>query len=308
VSGERSRRSVEWPTVVLVAVFFAAWCALLLGHAHIAWPVQFIALVYLGGLWMSLGHELLHGHPTPWNWVNSAVGCMPLAFWLPFPRYKTLHVRHHLSDLTDPIDDPESFYVLPEVWQQSGPLQRRWMLFLRTAVGRFTVGVPRGILRFWRRELGLLGDQRILVQWVLHLLAASLFGWWLFAVVGMNPWVYVFSFCLGGSACTQLRAFVEHNAVATGTRSAVVKAGPVLSLLFLNNNLHHTHHTEPDVAWYRIPERHRALGSDEIAAAGAGLYRGGYLEVVRRYFVRPFGLPEHPLSPGAQPHGARSVA
>ena len=307
MSGERSRRSVEWPTVALVAVFVAVWFAVVLGHAHIAWPLQFAALVYLGGVWMSLGHELLHGHPTRWNWVNSAVGCLPLSLWLPFPRYKTLHVRHHHSDLTDPIDDPESFYVVPEVWQRSGPMRRRWMLFLRTAAGRFTVGVPRGILRFWLREALLLGERRILLQWVFHLAASVGLCWWLFAVVGTNPWVYVFAFCLGGSACTHLRSFVEHNAVASGTRSAVVKAGPVLSLLFLNNNLHHTHHTEPDVAWYRIPERHRALGSDAIAAAGAGFY-GGYAEVLRRYLVRPFGQPDHPLSSGARPQGSSGIA
>jgi fatty acid desaturase len=117
--------------------------------------------------------------------------------------------------------------------------------------------------------------------------------------------MYVLAFCLGGSACTHLRSFVEHNAVAVGTRSAVVKAGPVMSLLFLNNNLHHTHHAEPDVAWYRIPERHRELGSDAIAAAGAGLYTGGYLEVVRRHLVHPYGQPEHPLSPGARSAGSR---
>jgi fatty acid desaturase len=303
VSGEQGRRAVEWPTVALLAVFFAAWFAVLL--TGLPWPLQFVLLVYLGGLWMSLGHELLHGHPTPWNWLNTAVGFLPLSLWVPFHRYKTLHVEHHFSDLTDPVDDPESFYVTPEEWQRAGAVRRRWILFLRTAPGRLTVGVPRSIVRFWWSEVRLMGDPRILVQWAAHIAAAVAFGWWLFGVLGVNPLVYVMAFCLGGSACTHLRSFVEHNAVASGTRSAVVKAGPVMSLLFLNNNLHHTHHAEPEVAWYRIPERHRALGSDAIAAAGAGLYPGGYLEVVRRHFVRPFSQPDHPLSPGARPAGNR---
>ena len=290
-------KSTEWPTVLLLACFFAAWLGVVLAHRHVPWPLQVAALVYLGGLWMSLGHELLHGHPTRWNWVNTGIGWLPLALWLPFGRYKTLHVQHHRSDLTHPVDDPESFYLLPETWQQASPLRRRWHVFLRTMAGRFTFGIPRGILRFWWSEVRGIGRPGVARQWMVHLVLVAAFGWLLFGVSGMNPWVYVFGFCLGGAACTNLRSFAEHNAVATGTRSAVVKAGPVMSLLFLNNNLHHTHHADPDLAWYRIPARHRELGSDEVAAAGAGLYEGGYLQLARTYMFRPFGRPEHPLSP-----------
>jgi fatty acid desaturase len=288
--------AIEWPTVALLAVFFAAFLGIVLGHQHVPWPVQLAALVYLGGLWMSLGHELLHGHPTPWNWVNTSIGFIPLSFWVPFARYKTLHVKHHRADLTDPVDDPESFYVTPATWAAAGRFRRRWMMLLRTLAGRLSFGVPRGIVRYWWKDLHEMGSPRVAGAWALHLAASVAYGWWLFGVVGMNPWVYVFGFVLGGSACTGLRSFLEHNAVAEGTRSAVVKAGPVLALLFLNNNLHHTHHAEPALAWYRIPARHRELGSDALAAAGAGLYPGGYLEVARRYLFRPFGAPPHPLS------------
>ena len=294
--------------MVLLAAFFAAWLAVVLGHRQIPWPLQIVALVFLGGLWMSLGHELLHGHPTRWTAVNTMIGFIPLSLWLPFARYKRSHIKHHLSDLTDPKDDPESFYVPPLTWQQASPLRRRYVLFLRTSPGRLTVGVPRGILRFWWREARLLRNGGTLGAWLAHLLAAGALGWWLFAVVGVSPAVYVLGFCLGGAACTQLRSFVEHAAVAEGTRSAVVKAGPLMSLLFLNNNLHHTHHAAPDLAWYRIPALHRSLGADDLAAAGAGLYPGGYVEVVRTYFVRPFCQPDHPLSPGARPYGARGIA
>jgi len=104
-----------------------------------------------------------------------------------------------------------------------------------------------------------------------------------------------------------LRSFVEHCAVAEGTRSAVVKAGPVMSLLFLNNNLHHTHHAQPSTPWYQLPALHRTLDSDDLASQGAGLYRRGYVEVARRNFLRPFCQPDHPLSPGARPFGARGL-
>ena len=111
-----------------------------------------------------------------------------------------------------------------------------------------------------------------------------------------------------GQSFTLLRSFVEHCAVAEGTRSAVVKAGPVMSLMYLNNNLHHTHHAEPSTPWYALPSvAPRSMEADEIAAEGAGLYRHGYLEVARRNFARPFCQPDHPLSPGARPFGARGL-
>lgn len=302
------RRSVEWPTVVLLVLFLAAWLAVVLLHDSIPWPLQMIMLVPLGGLWMSLGHELLHGHPTRWSWVNTTIGSIPLSLWLPFGRYKALHTKHHTSDLTSPEDDPESFYVPPPSWHQASPWRRRYFLFLRTIPGRLTVGVLRGLLRFWRREIRLLADGGIGVPWALHLAACAVLGWWLFGIVGFSPLVYVLGFCLGGASCTQLRSFVEHAAVAQGTRSAVVKASPPIALLYLNNNLHHTHHAVPQLAWYKIPALHREMGSDAAAEQGAGLYAGGYLEVVRTYFFKPFCQPDHPLSPGARPHGSRGIS
>jgi fatty acid desaturase len=308
VSQEKSRRTVEWPTVALLIGFFAAWGAVVGWHRHIPWPVQFVVLVYLGGLWLSIGHELLHGHPTRWNWLNTAVGFVPLSLWIPFTRYRSSHIKHHRSDLTDPFDDPESNYVDPLVWQHAGQMHRRYILFLRTSPGRFTIGVPRSVLRFWRRDLrAMRTDGTVRLQWTVHLAGVALLCWWLFVIVGESVWVYLFAFVLGGVACSNLRSFVEHCAVPTGTRSAVVLAGPVMSLLFLNINLHHTHHALPDVEWYRIPAEHRAMGSDDIAAHGAGFYKN-YVQVLRTYFTTPFCQPDHPDSPGARPFGARGIA
>jgi fatty acid desaturase len=306
VSEGRTRQTIEWPTVLVYVAFTAAWLAIVLGHDHIVWPLQLLALVYLGGLSLSLGHEMLHGHPTRWNWVNTSVGYVPFSLWLPFGRYKASHVSHHRSDLTDPFDDPESTYITPSTWQGASPMRRRWLVFLRTTPGRFTIGVPRTVFRFWIKDLRHMGDPRVRGPWLIHVGLAVPFCWWLFWVVGMNPWVYLLGFVLGGVACSSMRSFVEHCAVPDGTRSAVVKAGPVLSLLFLNINLHHTHHTEPDVEWYRIPALHRAMGSDEIAEQGAGLY-GSYFEVLRTYFFTPFCQPDHPRSVGARPYGSRGI-
>ena len=63
----------------------------------------------------SLQHEIAHGHPTRWPRFNRLLAIVPLSLWLPYARYQQMHLAHHHDDrLTDPIDDPESFYLTPE--------------------------------------------------------------------------------------------------------------------------------------------------------------------------------------------------
>jgi fatty acid desaturase len=288
--------------------FYGAWLAVVLEHRAIPWPASLAALALLGGFYMSLQHEALHGHPTPWRGVNTALAFAPFSFWLPYLAYRSTHMVHHHTDLTDPDIDPESFYLRPRDWSSAGVIERSYVLATRTMVGRLTLGSFDSIGRYLWHELHLSRIERSVARrWAAHLVAAVLLGWWLFAVVGIPAWEYLLGFVIMGQSLTLLRSFVEHCAVPEGTRSAVVKAGPFMSLLYLNNNLHHTHHAEPSTPWYQLPALHRALGSDELAAQGAGLYRHGYLEVARRNFVRPFCQPDHPLSPGARPFGARGM-
>jgi fatty acid desaturase len=175
-------------------------------------------------------------------------------------------------------------------------------------VGRLSAGSVHSIGQYLLNECrNVRSDRRARRRWTAHLAAVVALGWWLFVIVGVPVWEYLLGFVLLGQSFTLLRSFVEHCAVAEGTRSAVVKAGPVMSLLYLNNNLHHTHHAQPSVPWYQLPALHRQLEGDVVAAQGAGLYRHGYVDVARRNLVRPFCQPDHPLSPGARPFGARGL-
>ena len=299
---------IEWTTLALFGAFYALWLAVVLGHRSLPWPAALAALALLGGFYMSLQHEALHGHPTGWRGVNTALAFAPLSFWLPYLGYRSTHMVHHHTDLTDPEFDPESFYLNPGEWAAAGLAKRTYILASRTMVGRLTLGVGHSIVRYLMHEVrSIRSDRQAGRRWAGHVVAVLVLGWWLFGVVGVPVWEYLVGFVFMGQSLTLLRSFVEHCAVPEGTRSAVVRAGPLMSLLFLNNNLHHTHHAEPSTPWYALPALHRALGSDEIAAQGAGLYRRGYLEVARRNFVRPFCQPDHPLSPGARPFGARGL-
>ena len=108
---------------------------------------------------------------------------------------------------------------------------------------------------------------------------------------GMAPWIYVVGVAWVGAALSLLRSFAEHRRPDETdddhSRSAVVRAGWFFSLLYLNNNLHHTHHARPGLPWFALPAAHEALGADQVAAAGAGLYVG-YRDVARRYLFHRF--------------------
>ncbi|MBR7508578.1 fatty acid desaturase, partial [Mycobacterium tuberculosis] len=67
----------------------------------------------------SLQHEALHGHPTRSGWLNELLVSLPLGLFYPYRRYKHLHLKHHADErLTDPYDDPESYYRALGDWDK----------------------------------------------------------------------------------------------------------------------------------------------------------------------------------------------
>ena len=104
-------RGVEWPTAALALVIYAGWGAVTYWHAAI--PVWILVPL---GAWLvawhsSLQHEIVHGHFTPWPWLNRAIAYPPLALWMPYERYRATHLQHHRNELlTIPVTDPESRY------------------------------------------------------------------------------------------------------------------------------------------------------------------------------------------------------
>ena len=93
----------------------------------------------------------------------------------------------------------------------------------------------------------------------------------------MPLWVYLLLFVYPGASLTLLRSYLEHRAHdEVDARTIIVEAGPVMSLLYLNNNLHAAHHDEPGLAWYRAAGRyrqHRDSCSPPTAAIGLRLRR-----------------------------------
>jgi len=85
----QQRASVELPTLMLIVIAYGGWLALTAAYDH--WPLWVVApaVVVLLTLHSSLQHEIIHGHPTRWSWINRLLGMVPLSFWLPFERYRS---------------------------------------------------------------------------------------------------------------------------------------------------------------------------------------------------------------------------
>lgn len=273
---------------MLVAVAITlSWVVIVRSYGHIPTPVLVVALAFLGTWYGSLQHEVIHGHLPTW------VAWTPLGLLVPFCRYRTTHLDHHRNELlTDPSVDPESFYVTPHEWATAGTFRRAIIRSTRTLLGRMVLGpfVSNGSF-LWHELRSARRDGQVLA-WVKHVMGILL----VLAVVrsfGMPLWIYVLGFAYGGSSITLLRSFVEHRAVAEGPQSAMVLTNPVLSLLFLNNNLHLVHHAAPGAPWFTLPALSRGMDATALARTGAGVYYG-YRDVVRQYALRPFCQPVRP--------------
>jgi fatty acid desaturase len=108
----------------------------------------------------------------------------------------------------------------------------------------------------------------------------------------MPLWQFALGTTYGGRILNAIRPFPEHKYQAgVETRTAMVMAGPFMSLLMLNNNLHVAHHEQPGVAWYEVPNLSARVNAVERAREAGLLYEGGYAEVFRRFSFKPMGAP-----------------
>ena len=209
-----------------------------------------------------------------------------------------LHLRHHNdSALTDPYDDPESFYYAIADWQRLPAWLQKVLDFNNTFLGRFT-DRSAGHVRRLRRPRPAADRQRATGR-------SSAPG------STMSPglrvvlvWASTFCGIPSGSTCSApisacrsstCRTFAEHQAHETpGGRTVIVEASPVFGLLFLNNNLHYVHHENPRVPWYKLPALYRANRAAFLAANESYSFKG-YGEMIRRYLFRPKAPVPHPF-------------
>jgi fatty acid desaturase len=287
---------VEWPTVAMIAGTYAAWAS----TGIWLWPsYPMVALVLMGILvaqHSSLVHECLHGHPTRNGTLNELFVILPLGLIWPYRRFKKLHLQHHADErLTDPFDDPESYYKA--VWKHDA-LPAWFKAVLRvnnTLAGRIVLNPLLGSFGLIAMDIksALRGKWSVADAWARHLAGAAIVAATVHFLFAMPLWLYLLVPCWIGQSIIAIRTYAEHQWHENPEgRTIIVERSP-LSLLFLNNNLHLVHHKLPTAPWYRLPLLY-AERRAEWVALNNGYVFANYLALAKAWAFKAKEPVVHP--------------
>lgn len=288
----------ELPTWGLIVLIYAGWFATVHFWTALGPWVGTPLLIWFTTWYLSLQHELIHGHPTRLPWLNQLFGLLPLAVWYPFGLYRDSHLLHHRDDrLTDPYDDPEGYYYSAERWQSFSPLRRRLVRLRNTFAGRLIIGPALDICGTLRGMVSSMaaGDRRASGMWLIHgLLLLALLQW--MALSGLSVGYFLLAVSYPALAITKIRSFMEHRAAKDPqARSVINEAAWPWRLLFLNLNYHLVHHDLPAVPWYALRQVYLA-DRDAYRQRTDGFVVQGYAEWMGEYAFSPVEVEVHPLS------------
>ncbi len=288
---------LEWPTLAVLAGCYAVWAPCVTqadGLGWIAYPVLAVSITQFS----SLQHEILHGHPTRSPRLNEALVFPAICLFLPYQRFRDLHLAHHNNpNLTDPLEDPESWYLDPDDWKQRPAWIRALFNLNNTLAGRMLFGPAISLTRFWLADLRAArsGDRAVLRAWALHAAGLVPVGIFLHFAGTVSAAGYLAA-SYAGMSLLMIRTFLEHRAdESVGARSVIIEDRGPLSLLFLNNNLHAVHHAFPTRPWYRLPNLYRRQ-RERFLAGNRNYLFASYLTVFRRYGLRRKEPVAHPFA------------
>ena len=287
-------REFEWPTWMLWATILTFWILLVGTYGSIPTWLSTGLLIVLIAWYMSLQHELTHGHPTRNETINRLIGLPPLAIWYPFDTYKKDHLKHHDdAHLTEPGVDTESNYITPVQAATMGPVALWLYKSQRTVIGRFFIGPAIVNISLWTRLMRSLrkGETAELKVWSLHLPLVAMLLWLLDQHTHISVWHYCFGIAYPALGLAMLRSLYEHRpGDVPAHRTVINEAALPWRLLYLNNNYHVVHHAYPGTQWYKIPALYRADRSAYHERNG-GFVLPGYLYLIRNFAFKPIDNP-----------------
>ena len=290
--------AIELKTLSLIIACYAVWLAAGSLWTTPFWAISLLLLPLTAAFHTSLQHETIHGHPTPLAWLNEFLVSLPLAAVFPYRRYKDLHLQHHRDEhLTDPFEDPESYFWSADDVSRMNDFQRHLFELNNTLVGRILFGPALTIVGFAKTECSRLKAREpgVLTAWLLHLAGLCALVAVCTGLFSMPIWTYLLFVIYPALSLTSLRAYAEHQAAeAVGARSAVVEASRFWSFLYLNNNLHIVHHASPATPWYDIPKLYAERRQIYLTANENTVFLG-YSDVWKRFAFRKKQPVEHPL-------------
>jgi fatty acid desaturase len=291
-------RQVEWPTWLLIAVIYGGWIVTVTFYASYSnWALQGL-LIVLCAWYMSLQHELVHGHPTKYKALNRYLGLIPLTVWYPYDLYRDSHLKHHNDrDLTIPGVDPEGNYLFRDSFENL-PAPLRWIMWAsRTFVGRLLFGPAVAIAALFKHVLlspSTWKNPKSRISWLQHLLLLALMLWGLAKWSDISPVLYLFGVAYPALGLAMLRSFYEHRpALLPAQRIVINEAAWPWRLLYLNNNYHSVHHEHPGLPWYQIPEAYRA-DKDGYLERNGGFHVPGYTHLLLKNGFKPIDSPVFP--------------
>ena len=287
------RERAEWRTLLVVAAVYGLTVLTVVRYEVLTPWLAIPMLAVLGAWHLSMQHEVLHGHPFRNQILNDALGGIPVTLWIPYLAFKKDHHEHHLSDLTNPALDNESYYVSQEQWDKAGRIRRAAWTANRTILFRMfvwtIVSTITYVLSVLKRAVRNEKSDRLAVT--LHIIGVA-FVVYLVSLSSMPLWQFALGTVYGGRILNAIRPFPEHKYQSgVETRTAMIMAGRFMSLLMLNNNLHVAHHEEPGVPWYRYDNLMQRVNAVERARDAGVLYEGGYAEIFRRFSFTPVDSP-----------------
>ena len=287
------RERAEWRTLLVVVAVYGLTVLTVVRYEVLTPWLAIPMLAVLGAWHLSMQHEVLHGHPFKNQFLNDALGGIPVTLWIPYLAFKKDHHEHHLSDLTNPALDNESYYVSQEQWDKAGRIRRAAWTANRTILFRMfvwtIVSTITYVLSVLKRAVRNEKSDRLAVT--LHIIGVA-FVVYLVSLSSMPLWQFALGTVYGGRILNAIRPFPEHKYQSgVETRTAMIMAGRFMSLLMLNNNLHVAHHEEPGVPWYRYDNLMQRVNAVERARDAGVLYEGGYAEIFRRFSFTPVDSP-----------------
>lgn len=281
----RLRDQKEWKTLCLIGGVYIVWSIFVFAPIHLPIWLTFLALTPVITLHSSLQHECIHGHPFESQKINDILAFLPLGLFLPYLRYKELHLAHHQKAcITDPQEDPESWYLTGDQWHKMSKLFKLLFQVNNTLLGRFLLGPLVGTGRMIIGDISKMrrGDKRLTRVWSSHLLVCAAFLT-ILGTFGYVPLLVYVAAAYAGMSVLMIRTYLEHQShPSMRARSVIIEDRGLLSYLFLNNNLHAVHHAYPSVAWYQLPGLFKK-NREKFLSLNMGYNFKTYRDVIHRY-------------------------
>ena len=264
----------EWRTLLLVMTIWGAWSySVFIIPVDMIW-ISVVVLPFTLTLYQSCQHEAIHHHPFTQSYYNDMIVMMPLTLLVPYYYFKESHLKHHQSDITDPDDDPESFYVTQEVWNDLSIWQQKILIFNNCILGRLILGR----LIYIYRLPSLIKASNHKIVWLSHVIIVAVLLILIHVYSHINIWLYCLCAFIAESIIA-IRSFLEHQ--CHDDRTVIIDDNGLLAFLFLNNNYHDIHHKNPAVAWYKLP---RIFDNDRNIYERGYFYKN-YKEIFKKHFL-----------------------